>query len=111
MVATETWVRWWWTRCQAMVSGPASRPAAVSLPRSSVISVTVAGGSPSGWSWAARAGLERGLALGAVASDQAADPALVDAVSAGDLALGAAFDDDGGDDEACLGHPRTVLVW
>jgi hypothetical protein len=21
------------------------------------------------------------------------------------------FVDDGGDDEACLGHPRTVLVW
>ena len=44
MVATETWVLWWWARCQAMVSGPASRPAAVSVPRSSVISVTVAGG-------------------------------------------------------------------
>jgi hypothetical protein len=46
-----------------------------------------------------------------VAGDQAADPALADAVGAGDLALGAAFDDDGGDDEACLGHPRTMLVW
>jgi len=51
------------------------------------------------------------LALGAVAGDQAADPALVDAVRAGDLALGTAFDDDGGDHEAGLGHPRTVLVW
>jgi hypothetical protein len=29
---------------------------------------------------------------------------------AGDLALGAAFDDDGGDDEACLGRPRTARV-
>jgi hypothetical protein len=36
---------------------------------------------------------------------------LVAAVRAGDLALGAAFDDDGSDDEAWLGHPRTVLVW
>jgi len=44
MVATETWVLWWWARCEAMVSGPASRPAVVSVPRSSVISVTVAGG-------------------------------------------------------------------
>jgi hypothetical protein len=35
---------------------------------------------------------------------------LVAAVGAGDLALGAAFD-DGGDDEASLGHPQTVLVW
>jgi hypothetical protein len=36
---------------------------------------------------------------------------LVDAVGAGDLALGAAFNDDGGDDEAGLGHPRSMLVW
>jgi hypothetical protein len=44
MVATETRVPWWWARCQAMVSGPASRPALVSLSRSSVITLTVAGG-------------------------------------------------------------------
>jgi hypothetical protein len=35
---------------------------------------------------------------------------LVDAVGAGDLMLGAAFDDHGGDDEACLGHPPTMLA-
>jgi hypothetical protein len=44
MVDAEMVVLWWWARCQAMVSGPASRPAVVSLSRSSVISVMVAGG-------------------------------------------------------------------
>jgi hypothetical protein len=44
MVATETRMPWWWARCQAMVSGPASRPAAMSLWRRSVISATVAAG-------------------------------------------------------------------
>ena len=44
MVDADTVMAWWWRRCQAMVSGPASRPAVVSLSRSSVISVTVAAG-------------------------------------------------------------------
>jgi hypothetical protein len=35
---------------------------------------------------------------------------LADAVGAGDPALGAALDDHGGDDQACLGHPPTMLV-
>ena len=33
MVARETVTPWWWVRCQAMVSGPASRPVAVSFSR------------------------------------------------------------------------------
>jgi len=57
MVATETRMLWWWARCQAMVSGPASRPAVVSLSRSSPISVTVAGGIAVGLVWGRR---ERG---------------------------------------------------
>jgi hypothetical protein len=34
-----------------------------------------------------------------------------DAEGDGGLALGAAFDDHGGDDEPCLGHPRTMGIW
>jgi hypothetical protein len=57
MVAAETRMLWWWARCQAMVSDPASRPAVVSLPRSSVISLTVAAGMAVGLVWGRR---ERG---------------------------------------------------
>jgi hypothetical protein len=39
------------------------------------------------------------------ASDEAADPALGDAVGAGNLTLRAALDDDDGDDETGLRHP------
>jgi hypothetical protein len=44
MVEADTVVPWWWARCQAMVSGPASRPAVVSFSRSWTISATLAGG-------------------------------------------------------------------
>jgi len=51
---------------------------------------------------ASRARLEGGLAFAPEACDQAADPALGEAVGAGDLVLRAAFDDDGGDDKTGL---------
>jgi hypothetical protein len=73
-----------------MVSGPASRPAVVSLPRRLVISVTVAGGIAVGLVLGRRERAGTRPRLGVVAGDQATDPALVDAVGAGDLALGAA---------------------
>jgi len=57
---------------------------------------------------ASGAGLEGGLALAPEASDEAADPALGDSVSAGNLMLRAALDEDGGDDETGLRHPPTL---
>ena len=54
------------------------------------------------------AGLEGGFAFEAKARDQAADPAVGDAVGAGDLTLRAALGDDGGDDETGLRHPPTL---
>jgi hypothetical protein len=57
MVDAEMVVLWWWARCQAMVSGPASRAAVVRVPRSSVISVMVAAGMAAGLVWGRR---ERG---------------------------------------------------
>ena len=51
------------------------------------------------------AGLEGGLALETKARDETADPAVGDAVSAGNLTQRAAQDDDGGDDETGLRHP------
>jgi hypothetical protein len=98
-----------------MVSGPASRPAVVSLPRSvvslprsSVISVAVAGGIAVGLVLGPRGrGLERGLAVGVVAGLELVDPAAVDAVAGGDLGGGLAVDEQGGEDQARLGHART----
>ena len=68
-----------------MVSGPASRPAVVSLSRSSVISVRWPLGWRSGWSWGGVSGLERGLAVGFVAGFELVVPGAVDAVAGGDL--------------------------
>ena len=56
--------------------------------------------------WASGAGFEGGVAVVGVALDKPGDPALGDAVVAGDLRLGAAFDEDGGDDQASLRHLR-----
>lgn len=53
---------------------------------------------------ASRARFEGGLAFGGVAGDEPGDPALGDAVIAGDLRLTAAFDEDCGDDQASLRH-------
>ncbi|MGY2873625.1 hypothetical protein ACVW00_000815 [Marmoricola sp. URHA0025 HA25] len=48
MVLTET-VSWWrWARCQAIVSGPASKPDSVSCLRSLTIRSTVACGTAVG---------------------------------------------------------------
>ena len=55
-----------------------------------------------------RARLEGGLAFAAEACDEAADPALGEAVGAGDLMLRAAFEDDGGDDKTGLRHPADA---
>ena len=44
MVARETVRPWWCSRCQPMVSGPASRPVVVSFCRISVIRSTVSVG-------------------------------------------------------------------
>jgi len=49
-------------------------------------------------------GFEGGLSFVGVALDEPGDPALGDAVVAGDLRLGAAFDEYGGDDQASLRH-------
>ena len=59
---------------------------------------------------ASRAWLEGCLAFAAEASDEAADPALGDAVGAGDLTQRAALDDDGGDDETGLRHPADPAL-
>jgi hypothetical protein len=75
MVATETRMLWWSARCQAMVSGPASRPAVVSLSRSCMISVTVAGRIAVGLVWGGVSEAGTRPRLGAVAGDQAANPA------------------------------------
>ena len=87
-----------------MVSGPASRPAVVSLPRSSVISVTVAAGMAVGLVLGRRERLERGLAVGFVAGFELVDPGAVDAVAGGDLGGGLPVEEQGGEDEAGLGH-------
>ena len=57
---------------------------------------------------ASGARLEGGLAFAAEACDEAADPALGEAVGAGDLMLRAAFEDDGGDDKTGLRHPADA---
>jgi hypothetical protein len=51
--------------------------------------------------------LEGRLSLRAVAGDESADPGLRDAVGEGDLGLAASLDDDGSDDKAGFGHPRS----
>ncbi len=53
-------------------------------------------------------GLERGVAFLVVPGDEFGDPAFGDFVVAGDLGLGAAFEDDCGDDQAGFGHPLRV---
>ena len=88
-----------------MVWGPASRPLPASSVRSATMSSMVACGSRVGLLWGRRErGLEGGFAFVGVAGDQAGDPALGDPVVAGDLRLGAAFDEYGGDDQASLRH-------
>jgi len=62
-----------------------------------------AGGGPG----SSGSGLEGGLALGVVAGDELGDPALGEAVGGGDFGLGAALDDDGGDDQPGFGHDRA----
>ena len=47
----------------------------------------------------------KGLAFAMDACDETADPAVGDAVGVGDLALRAALDEDGGNDETGLRHP------
>ena len=64
----------------------------------------VGGGSWAGV-WSSGAGLERGVAFGAVARDESRDPAFGDAVVTGDLGLGAALQHDSGDDQASFRHP------
>jgi hypothetical protein len=43
-----------------------------------------------------------------IASDEAADPALGDAIGTSHLVLGAALEEDGGDDETGLRHPAEA---
>ena len=51
------------------------------------------------------AGLEGGVAVEGVAGDEPGYPALGDPVVAGDLRLGAALDEYGGDEQAGFRHP------
>jgi len=48
IVAGATWMRWWCSRCQAIVCGPASRPCPASSFRRAMIKATVASGSARG---------------------------------------------------------------
>jgi hypothetical protein len=57
---------------------------------------------------APRAGVEGGLALGAVAGYQPRDPALGDPLLPGHRRLAAALDDDSGDNQASFRHPPNV---
>src|SRR6202022_267957 len=96
---------WCWARCQAMVSGPASRPWLVRSRRSWQIRSAVAWGMAAG----ERLGRREGGSKAASPSrwkraTRRADPALGDAVGAGDLTLRSALENDGGDDETGLRH-------
>jgi hypothetical protein len=73
-----------------------------------VISVAVAGGIAVGLVLGRRErGLERGFAVSVVAGFELVDPGAVDAVAGGDLGGGLAVDEQGGEDQAGLGHART----
>jgi len=48
MVAGDTRIRWWCSRCQPIVPGPASRPRPASSFRSPVIRLTVVTGTACG---------------------------------------------------------------
>ena len=109
MVARDTVMPWWWSRCQAMVSGPASRPVAVSFSRSSTIRSTASAGIAVGDGLGSPgAGLEGGLALGLVAGQQLEEPGLGDAVLGGDFADGSVLDHHGGDQQSVECHARTL---
>ncbi len=104
----DTRCPWWCARCQAMVSGPASRPASVSSLRTRTIRSTSLGRQGGrGGLGASGAGLERGLALGLVAGLELVDPGTVHAVSGGDLGGGLVVDEEGGDDQAGFRHGRA----
>jgi len=84
-----------------MVSGPASRPAVVSVSRSSKISVTVASAVEAGAGLRSpRVELERGLTFLAVTGEELAHPALGHPVGNRDVSLTAPLDNDSGDDQA-----------
>ena len=91
-----------------MVSGPASRPVAVSFSRSSRIRSTVSVGVVVGTLGATGAGLEGGLALGPVAGEELEEPGLRDAVLGGDVADGSVLDHHGGDQQSVQCHARTL---
>ena len=92
-----------------MVSAPASRPCLDSSLRSRTICVLDPGGTACGLVCGR---LERGSKAASpsalVALDQLLHPVAGDVVVAGDLALGAALDDDSGDDQPGLGHGRHL---
>ena len=92
-----------------MVSGPASRPAAVSsLAQLEDQLDDLAGSSAPGEVLGRRdRGSNAASPSASVAGDQLGDPALGDAVGRGDLGLGAALDDDGGDDQPGFRHDRA----
>jgi hypothetical protein len=53
-------------------------------------------------------GFEREVTLGSVAGDEFVDPRSGEPVGGGDFGGSAAFDDDGGDDQAGFRHPTSV---
>jgi len=92
-----------------MVSGPASRPVAVSFSRNSRIRSTVSVGVVVGTLWGRReCGSKGGVALGPVAGEELEQPGLRDAVGGGDIADGTVLDHHGGDQQSVQCHARTL---
>src|SRR5215210_1025781 len=108
MVDLDTRCPWWWVRCQAMVSGPASRPASVSFladAHDEVDRLRRQGGR--GGLGASGARLQSGFAFGLVASLELVDPGAVHPVPGRDLGRGLVGDEEDGDDEEGFRHGRA----
>lgn len=110
MAAGETRMRWWCSRCQAMVSGPASRPRPTRSLRSSVIRATVVSGiarvRPPGAATAVRTPLR----FLAVAGQEGVDPGPDDPVGARYLADRPLLDRDRRDDQPGFRHSGRVAA-
>ena len=104
---TRTWR--WWSRCQAIVCGPASRPCPASSLCSPVISPTTSAAIAAGEVFGRRdRQLERRLPLRPVPGQQRVNPRPGHPVAAGDLADRALLDSDSGNAKTGFRHPRTL---